>query len=163
MELLSQRDRDGLLQLAAADGRAVRPLSGRLWDDDPAVRELAAEAIAAAAEARPEQGREFVRRALWGLNDESATNGAELIPALGAIGARSPELMEPFAAPLAAYVEDASLRCMILDALTRLAAHRPVLVAALRDGLASQIDTGDPLQREALARLDSSIEGEANA
>ncbi len=66
--------------------RAIRFLQGRLWDPDDEIRSRAAEALGAAAAAHPELGRELLRRALWALNDESATNGAYMLPAIGEIG-----------------------------------------------------------------------------
>lgn len=120
MELLSTGRDDELALLAASTPRALRPLSGRLWDDDPEIRARAARAIAVLAEAHPRLGREFVRRSLWGLSDESATNGVYAIQALGEIARRVPEVMAPFIEPLRSMAWDEGLRSEIDRALSHL-------------------------------------------
>ncbi len=86
MELLRQGITEGLERMVADDPSAVRFLQGRLWDVDPEIAHFAAEALGAAGAVHPDLGREVLRRALWALNDESATNGAAMLPAIGEIG-----------------------------------------------------------------------------
>ena len=92
MELLRQGDSEGLERMVGDSPVAVRFLQGRLWDADPEIRSEAATALGAAAAAHPDLGRELLRQALWALNDESATNGAPMLPAIGEIGRRAPDL-----------------------------------------------------------------------
>jgi hypothetical protein len=122
MELLRSADRQGLERLVARDRRAVRHLQGRLWDPDEGVRRGAACALAAAAAAHPELGRDLIRRLLWALNDESATNGAFALPALGEIGFRCPHLIAPFLGCMTQLSADETLRPALLAALSRIAA-----------------------------------------
>jgi hypothetical protein len=153
MELLRRGDRQGLEQLVALEPRAVRHLQGRLWDSDPGVRKHAAEALGAAAAAHPKLGRELLRRALWALNDESATNGADTLPVIGEIGCRAPDLVAPFVGPMTSYVWDDSLRPGILRALCRIAEVAPGLVAEVRDRLLTIEHTNDSGERACLDRL----------
>jgi HEAT repeat protein len=153
MELLERGDSDGLERLVAAEPRAVQPLQGRLWDPDPDVRRLAARALGAAAAAHSEFGTELLRRAMWALNDESATNGAPMLPMIGEIGYRAPELVAPFVAPMASYLWDEGLRPGILAALTRISEVAPALVAEVREQLLMIERTSDSGEQASLERL----------
>ena len=153
MELLRQGDAEGLEEMVVTTPTAVRYLQGRLWDANPEIRSLAASALGAAAAAHPELGRELLRRALWALNDESATNGEPMLPAVGEIGRRSPELIAPFVGPLTSYLWDDGLRPGILDALWRMAEVAPELVDEVRDCLIEFENTNDPGQRALIERL----------
>ncbi len=83
----------------------------------PEIREHAAIALGAAASANPDLGRELLRGALWALNDESATNGSYMLPAIGEIGRQAPDLVAPFVGPMTSFMWDESLRPGILNAL----------------------------------------------
>ena len=147
MEMLHQGDAEGLEQMVVETPAAIRFLQGRLWDEDPEVRNLAAIALGAAAAAHPNLGRELLRRALWALNDESATNGGPMLPAIGEIGRRAPDLVAPFVGPMTAYLWDDGLRPGILDALRRIAATAPELIDEVRDRLLVLEDTDEPGER----------------
>ena len=147
MEMLRQGDSEGLEQMVVETPAAIRFLQGRLWDEDPEIRNLAAIALGAAAAAHPNLGRELLRRALWALNDESATNGGPMLPAIGEIGRRAPDLVAPFVGPMTAYLWDDGLRPGILDALRRIAATAPELIDEVRDRLLVLEDTDEPGER----------------
>ncbi len=147
MELLQQGDSEGLERLVGETPAAVRFLQGRLWDTDPEIRSEAAAAIGAAAAVHPDLGRELLRQALWALNDESATNGAYVLPAIGEIGRRAPELAAPFVGPMTAYLWDDGLRRGILEALCRIAEVAPELIDDVRDRLLAVGDMDDPGER----------------
>ena len=147
MELLQQGDSEGLERMVAETPAAIRFLQGRLWDADPEIRCRAAIALGAAAAAHPDLGRELLRRALWAINDESATNGSYVLPAIGEIGRRSPDLVAPFVGPMTAYLWDDGLRPGILDALRRIADAAPELMDEIRDRLVALEDRDDPGER----------------
>jgi hypothetical protein len=153
MELLRQGDTAGLERLVADQPAAVRFLQGRLWDADSEIREGAAQALGAAAAAHPDLGREVLRRALWALNDESATNGAYMLPAIGEIGYRAPDLANPFVGPMTSYLWDEGLRPGILRALCRIAETAPELVAPIRYRLEAIEDVRDTGERACLDHL----------
>lgn len=153
MELLRSGDREGLEGLVAGQPRAVRHLQGRLWDPDPVIGARAAEALGAAAANHPELGRELLRRALWALNDESATNGAATLPEIGEIGYRCPMLVAPFVAPMASLLWDDGLRPGILRALCRIAESAPELVVGVRERLLEIDEIDDAGERACLQKL----------
>jgi len=163
MELLRHGDSEGLERLVAANPHAVRPLLGRLWDLDPEVRLRAARALGAAAANHPDLGREVLRRLLWDLNDESATNGEFAVPAIGEIGRRSPQLAEDFIGPMVSHLWDDNLRCAILRALCRIAETAPETIATVREDLLTIHNTDDPEERACLARLLGFERGEMDA
>ena len=153
MELLRNGDSEGLERMVVEQPVVVRLIQGRLWDVDPEIRSSAATALGAAAAAHPELGREVLRRALWALNDESATNGAPMLPAIGEIGRRAPELAAPFIGPMTAYLWDDGLRLGILQALCRISEVAPELVEEVRDRLMEIENTDDPGEQACLDRL----------
>lgn len=158
MELLRQGREDSLADLVAADRRAVRPLIGRLWDAEPAIRTRAAAALGRAAAAHPGLAVEVARRLFWSLNDESATNGVYGIPALGQIGRRAPDAFEPFVAPLVSLAWDDGLRLEILRALLAVAEAAPGMVAPHLDRLERHLDRHDTDETEAFRRLAKATE-----
>jgi hypothetical protein len=153
MELLRVGDEQGLGALVADEPRAMRYLLGRLWDPDEAVRRRAAGGLGLAAAAHPTIGIDLIRRLMWALNDESATNGLYGIAALAEIGFRSPEQIAASVAPLASLTWDGGLRVEILRALTRIAEAAPDLVRPVCQLAAEHVDCDDPRECDALARL----------
>ena len=153
MKMLRQGDTEGLERMVAETPAAIRFLQGRLWDEDPVIRCRAAIALGAAAAAHPDLGRELLRRALWAINDESATNGGPMLPAIGEIGRRSPDLVAPFVGPMTAYLWDEGLRPGILDALRRIAETAPELIEDVRDRLLALGDTSDSGERSLIDSL----------
>ena len=153
MELLRQGDSEGLERMVVDTPAAIRFLKGRLWDADRKIRSEAATALGAAAAAHPDLGRELLRQALWALNDESATNGAPMLPAIGEIGRRAPDLAAPFVGPMTAYLWDDGLRRGILEALCCMNETAPGLVEGVRDRLLAISDTDDPGERACLESL----------
>jgi hypothetical protein len=153
MEMLRQGDSEGLEHMVVETPAAVRFLQGRLWDGDPEIRNRAAIALGAAAAANPDLGRELLRRAMWALNDESATNGGPMLPAIGEIGRRAPDLAAPFVGPMTAYLWDEGLRPGILAALCRIAETAPELIEDVRDRLPAIEDLNDPGEQADLESL----------
>ena len=143
MELLQSADTTQLERYAVAQPLAVRFLLGRLWDPDPEIRQRAAAGIGAAAAQHEPLGRDVVRRLVWALNDEAATNGVYGLAAIGEIGARSPDLIEPFIGPVACYAWDDGLRSEIIRAMTRIAEAAPHLVAPFIDDIEQRVDPDD--------------------
>jgi len=150
MEMLRQDDTGGLEQIVGENPAAIRFLQGRLWDADPEIRCRAAVALGAAAKAHPDLGRELLRRALWALNDESATNGAYMLPAIGEIGRRAPDMVKPFVGPMTSFLWDEGLRPGILSALCRIAEAAPELIEEIRDRILAVAKTDDTGEQECL-------------
>lgn len=140
MDLLRQGHEEAAAELAIADPRALSPLVARLWDPDAEIRRTAAGAIGRSAAADPVRGLEVIRRLMWALTDESATNGAYGIAALGEIGHRCPQMMAPFVAPLAAMIGDDGLRLDLLKAFGRIAESDPWLIRRQLGRLRTHVD-----------------------
>jgi HEAT repeat protein len=153
MDALNAADVRGVERIAVADPRATRHLLGRLWDPDSETRRVAAIGLGAAAASHTELGRDVVRRLMWALNDESATNGVYGLAALGEIGARCPELIRPFVAPIASYAWDDGLRSGILRALSRIADAAPDLVRPEVARVREFVTGSDPEERKSLNEL----------
>ena len=132
MELLRTGDMQGLDALIAAQPGTVRHVLGRLWDADSVVRDRAADAVGIAAAHHQELGLELMRRFAWALNDESATNGVDVIPAIAAIAIRVPEMARPFIGRLVGALQDPGLRQEAKNALEAIRRRRPELVEPYR-------------------------------
>jgi hypothetical protein len=157
MELLRQGREEALAELAASNRRALRPLMGRLWDPDVKIRRRAAAAIGCAATSHDDLGVEIIRRLLWALNDESATNGVFGIPALGEIGRRSPAMLSPYLPALVAMAWDDGLRPELLRALLAVAGADPRRVAPHLDELTRRVDSERPEEMDLLRRLHEAV------
>jgi hypothetical protein len=155
--LLARNEETVLAQRLRQDRRWVRPVVTRLWDPDRQIRDRAARALGHAAVAHPDLCRDLVRRLMWALNDESATNGVFAVPALAELGRRAPELVAPQLGALASAADDEGLRLEVLRALNAVAATAPELVAPHLPPLRTKIDSSRPEEREALARLEAAV------
>ena len=153
MELLRQGSESALAELVAADRRAVRLLMARLWDTDEVIRRRAARAIGRAAAVHADLGTSLIRRLMWALNDESATNGVHGLAALGEIGRQAPERLAPFLASLASMACDDGLRLELLRAFEAVAESSPDLVKPHVPDLEQHVDYSRPEEREALHGL----------
>ncbi len=99
---------------------AIRYLVGMSYNADPEIRKTATRGIALAARHHPKRVQEVVRRLIWAMNDESATNALTAPEVLEAIAEETPELLLP----------------MVPD-LTRLAAD-----PGLHEGLSRYVENG---------------------
>lgn len=153
MQALTQGDVRALANLTVREGRAVRHVVGRLWDPEETIRARAARAIGLAAREDERFAVEISRRLLWGLNDESGTNGIYGVPALGEIGREAPETFRPFASPFASFAEDPGLRTAILRAFVRISETAPALGRSVASDLRRHVDFEDDTQREAYESL----------
>jgi hypothetical protein len=153
MELLRAGDEQELGGLVSREPRVTRYLLGRLWDPDEVLRQRAARALGVAAASHRAIGADLLRRLMWDLNDESATNGRYGIPAIAEIGVRDPELVRPFVAPLASMVWDDGLRVEIIRGLARIAQASPELIGPVCGGIADHVDFADEVERSAFADL----------
>jgi hypothetical protein len=70
-----------------------------------------------------------------------------MLPAIGEIGRRSPDLVAPFVGPMSAYLWDDGLRPGILRALCRIAEVAPGLIEDVCDRLLALGDANDPEER----------------
>jgi hypothetical protein len=152
--LLAQGAENVLVDRVVENRRLVRPLVARLWDPDGEIRERAARVLGHAAAAHPGLCQDLVRRLMWTLNDESATNGVFAVPALGELGRRAPQLLAPQLGAMVAAAVDDGLRLELLRALGAVAETAPELVAPHLPRLRPTIDRTRPEEVEALDHLE---------
>jgi hypothetical protein len=157
---LLESGEDRLLAAAiAGDPRVARLLVPRLWDNDVRVSERAAAGLGECAVLWPEVAREIVRRLLWALNDESATNGQPALAGLGEIGRRAPLVMAPYVSALAAFADDDGLREDLLKAFAAIAEQAPHLVVPHLEALERAADRSRQGERAALEALLQALPG----
>jgi len=156
-ELLRQGREEALADLAASRPAAVQPLLGRLWDSEPLIRRRAATVLGKTAATNPDLGVEIIRRLMWWLNDESATNGVYGIPALGEIGRFAPKIVSPYLPALAAMAWDDGLRLDLLQALEAVAESSPETVRPHVGVFAAHINDAPPEEVAAYRRLVESV------
>jgi HEAT repeat protein len=161
-ELLESRDHDGLRRWAAESPHAVRTVFSALFQTDDRLRWRAIEALghlaAQAAETDPETVRDWIRRILWNMMEESGGlmwHGPE---AIGEMLVRVPELIPEYAAPLGSFRIEEPFEAGTYQALDRIAAVRPGPVARIAETLRPGLDDPDPRIRAhaaaTLLRLD---------
>jgi hypothetical protein len=160
MALLQTGGHETLAEIVASDKRAVRHLTGRLWDPDARIRRSAAVALGIAAEEHPDLGTEVIRRMMWALNDESGTNGMYGLAALGEIGRKVPDLIAPFVPAIASVARDDGLRVEMLRALLAIAESDASLVEPHLARVARSIDRSRPEETELFRRLAEATGGE---
>lgn len=160
-ELLQHGREQSLADLVAADRRALRPLLGRLWDPDDSIRGRAANAVGIAAAAHRDLGVEVIRRLLWALNDESATNGVYGIPALAEIGRRAPELLAPYIPAMVSLAWDGGLRVDLIRALHVIATVRSGLVRPHVADLERHVDLRNTAEHDAYRQLIAELNEES--
>lgn len=153
-ELLHEGRDDELRRLVATDPRSVRMLLGRLWDADAVVRRHAANALGEAAVVDPELGKEILRRLAWALNDESGTNGAPGLAAIGEIGRRVPKLVVPHLGALVAMAWDEGLRLELLRALNAIAETDPSLIRPYLAEIEVELESANETEHAAFAAIE---------
>jgi HEAT repeat protein len=136
-----------VLEMAAADRRAVRALVSLLYDRDELVRWRAVSALGRLAGEHPELARPLVTRLYWSLNDESGGIGWMSAPALGEIGRRAPELLSQCVRPLVRYLDEPFLLVGALWAIGRLAPAYPAETREVVPEVARLCASADPAVR----------------
>ena len=80
------------------------------------------------------------------------------LAAIGEIGARNPELIEPFVGPVACCAWDDGLRPEIIRALSRVADTAPRLVVPFLDEITQRVDRLNATEVALLAELSEKVE-----
>lgn len=153
MEFLVHGDAEALAAVVREQPGTLRHLMGRLWDPDPALRRRALDALGELAAAHPDRGREALRRMMWALTDEAATNGVFGIPLLAAVARHAPEVAAPFVGPVASLLWDAGLRPTIAETLAEVREAAPALIADVADVVRHQLGAGTPDETWLLTRI----------
>jgi hypothetical protein len=114
-----------LEELVENDPRTIRYLLGMSYNADPEIRETATRGIALAARHHPKRVQEVVRRLIWAMNDESATNALTAPEVLEAIADEIPELLLPMVPDLSRLAADPGLQEGLSRTLKTVASRCP--------------------------------------
>ncbi|MFH2009906.1 MAG: DVU0298 family protein [bacterium] len=155
--LLRERDHDALLRWAQQDRQAVRTVFSALFEPDPLLRWRAIEALGLLADRQsgrdPETVREWLRRLLWNMNDESGGlmwHGPE---AIAAILVNVSALIPEFVMLLFSYHVQEPFEAGTYTALARIADLEPKRVAPFWPLLEKGLEDADPRIRAYAARI----------
>lgn len=146
--LLESRDTNALRAWAAADAHAIRTLFAALFELDPRLRWRAIEALghvaAELATSDPNRIRDWIRRILWNMMEESGGlmwHGPE---AIGEVLARVPVLASEYVGPLGSFRMEEPFEAGTYTALARLAEVAPASVRRIAEALVPGLTDPDP-------------------
>ncbi len=92
-EAVQNGDLEGIDSLVSKNVRTVRFLVGMSYQPDEKIRKTAASGIAIAGRYHKKMVKRVVRRLLWAMNEESATNAANAPEVILALAKEEPELL----------------------------------------------------------------------
>ena len=130
-ELLVQRDLDGLLAWAGATRNPQRILFSLTFAVDELIKWRAIEAVGRVAGVQAgsdiQKVRDFIRRLLWLMNDESGGLGWHAPESIGEILVNVPALVNEYAGLLPAYLREEPFQRGVHHAVYRVASvnHKP--------------------------------------
>ncbi len=146
--LLQTRDREALLAWAGREPKAVRTLFAALFETDDLQRWRAIEALGwvagVVARDNEEAVRDWIRRILWNMMEESGGlmwHGPE---AIGEMLANAPWLVREYAGPLGSFRVEEPFEAGTYMALARMAAVDPSAVATIAIHIVPGLKDPDP-------------------
>jgi hypothetical protein len=146
--LLQARDYEAVLRWAADSPHAVRTVFSALFEIDDRLRWRAIEALGLLAERAahkdPETVRDWIRRILWNMMEESGGlmwHGPE---AIGEMLARVPELIPEYVGPLGSFRVEEPFEAGTFQALDRISAVRSEPLSRIAEFLLPALDDPDP-------------------
>lgn len=146
--LLDDRDHAGIAIWLADEPHAVRTLFAALFDTDARRRWRAMEALGrlagSTARHNPERVRDWIRRILWNMMEESGGlmwHGPE---AIGEILAHAPSLIPEYLGPLGSFRREEPFEAGTYTALARIAPLAPAALATIAPVLLPGLADPDP-------------------
>jgi hypothetical protein len=119
-----------LEELVETEPRAIRYLLGMSYHSDPEIRKTAARGIALAARHHPKLVESVVRRLIWAMNDEAATNALTAPEVLFAVANEKPEVLLPMVPDMTRLAADPGLHAGLAKTLQTIATRCPGKVGA---------------------------------
>jgi hypothetical protein len=148
---LDARDFHAISAYAASKPRALSVLYSMTFSSDPLMvwRAVEATGIAAAVKARSslEHVRDFLRRCIWLMNDESGGVGWHSPEVMGEVLFQVPVLIPEFGELLFHYFTESPFERGAVAAVCRLARLAPDQISSHRDRLMEMVDNPDALVR----------------
>ncbi|MEW5794748.1 MAG: DVU0298 family protein [Candidatus Zixiibacteriota bacterium] len=161
-ELLRRRDWAALIQLSHVERGLLRTLVSFTFDPDELVRFRAVEAIGVAsgalAESNEEKVRDFIRRQLWLMNDESGGLSPLAPDIIGEVLVRVSGLVDEFGPLLISYLRESPFERGTHAAIVRLSERRPDLFVSAVGDLRQSLHDSDPAVRGLAVRALSMID-----
>jgi hypothetical protein len=114
-----------LEELVESEPRAIRYFVGMSYHSDPEIRKTATRGVALAARHHPKLVQDIIRRLVWAMNDESATNALTAPEVLQAIADERPELLLPMVPDLTRLAADPGLQEGLAKTLRTVASRCP--------------------------------------
>jgi HEAT repeat protein len=156
-KILESRDHEALMAWSRSERQAVRTVFSALFDPDELLRWRAIEGLGLLAGQEShrdlERVREWLRRLLWNMNDESGGlmwHGAE---AIGEILMNVDQLIGEFVMILHSFHREEPFEAGTYSALARLASREPERVAPFVPFLQNGLTDSDPRIRAHAARI----------
>jgi HEAT repeat protein len=155
-ELLRGRDLAGLVSWAGESRDPLGMLFAMTYDKEELTRWRAIEAIGAAAAqlaaSDMDKVREFIRRLLWQMNDESGGVAWHAPEVLGELLFGIPALIDEYGKLLPQYLRQSPFEAGAHFGLARIAAHEPERIRECREELRQSLQDENPAVR-AWARI----------
>jgi hypothetical protein len=151
LELLKDRDLDGIVTLASGKSYVRRIITSFLFHPEPLIQWRTVEAIGQLAvdQARRdlEKVRRQIRNMLWLMNDESGGLCRMAPETIGEILHQVPILIPEYAAQLPSFFVEEPFEAGSRWAVYRAALKKPELFSACREDLVQSLSDRDPLIR----------------
>ena len=166
--LLEARDLPGLVAWVGNTRRALQALFGQTYDEDPLIRWRAIEAVGVVAgkvaESEPERLKDFIRRLLWLMNDESGGLGWMAPEAIGEVLVAVPSLRANYSRLFVHFLVEEPFEKGSRHAIFRLGGYDPKPFLPGLETLRSTLDDPDPAMRGlSLLALAALVPGEREA
>lgn len=145
--LLTESDRQGLIELLLEDRRVVPALNRLLFDEDELIRWRAVTALGWVAAEDPFLLEKIISRLFYTMNDDSGSIGWTAPQALGEICAIDPDLVEDYFGIVITAMDKRVFRTGAVWAVGRVAPVRPDLVEETGPILARYLTDPDPKVR----------------
>ena len=156
-DLLENRNLDGLVELVAADKSAIGVLFSLLYEKDRQLLWRAIEAVGQVAahtfKAEPETVRDWIRRQIWAMNEESGNMAWHAPETISEIVIRIPPLIDEYARIMAANIDEPVFRRGVFFASARIAARKAAPFEDLAETFEGALTEEHPTIRGSAALL----------
>jgi hypothetical protein len=164
---LLERDLEAVATWATKVRNPLRILFSLTYDSDNLVRWRAVEAVGTVTRQLAPTGsdklRDFVRRMLWQMNDESGGLSWLAPELVGEVLVNAPDLLKEFSSMLPSYLVEEPFERGTHLAIYRLASIRPELFTDCLEQLMRSLDDPDPNVRGLAALAVGTVDREAGA
>ena len=156
-DLLKRRDLAVLVKLIDDDRSAIGALFSFLYEKDQQLLWRAIEGVGYVAahffSTEPETVRDWIRRQIWAMNEESGSMAWHAPETISEIVIRVPPLIKEYARIMASNIDEPVFRRSVFLASARIAAHKAAYFEDLAEQFAEALTEDDPTIRGSAALL----------